>query len=88
MNDAFGATYKQLQPKLFLSAGPSATKRGPNSWFELYGPGAPDTVRWRTGQSGAPVHNTLKSLLLLILVPNLNLLLVCVEPYAPVIHEF
>jgi hypothetical protein len=30
MNDAFGVTYKQLQPKLFLSAGPSATKRGPN----------------------------------------------------------
>jgi hypothetical protein len=22
------------------------------------------------------------------LVPNLNILLVCVEPYAPVIHEF
>jgi hypothetical protein len=27
----------------------------------LYGPGAPDTVRWHTGQSGAPVHITLKS---------------------------
>jgi hypothetical protein len=53
-----------------------------------YGHGAPDTIRWHTGQSGAPVHSTLKSLLLLILVPNLNLLLVCVELYAPVIHEF
>jgi hypothetical protein len=30
MNGAFGITYKQLQPKLFLSAGPSATKHGPN----------------------------------------------------------
>jgi hypothetical protein len=30
MNDAFGVTYEQLQPKLFLSAGPSATKHGPN----------------------------------------------------------
>jgi hypothetical protein len=38
--------------------------------------------------SGALVHNTLKSLLCFNLVPNLNLLLVCVEPYAPVIHEF
>ena len=31
MNDAFGVTYEQLQPKLFLFAGPSATKHGPNS---------------------------------------------------------
>jgi hypothetical protein len=30
MNDAFGVTYEQLQPKLFLFAGPSATKHGPN----------------------------------------------------------
>jgi hypothetical protein len=30
MNDTFGATYGQLQPKLSLSAGPSATKHGPN----------------------------------------------------------
>jgi hypothetical protein len=30
MNDAFGVTYEQLQPKLYLSAGPSATKHGPN----------------------------------------------------------
>jgi hypothetical protein len=27
----FGITYRQLQPKLFLPAGPSATKHGPNS---------------------------------------------------------
>jgi hypothetical protein len=58
------------------------------AWL-LYGPGAPDTVQWHTGQSGAPDHNTLKSLLLLLnWVPNLNILLVCVEPYAPVIHVF
>jgi hypothetical protein len=31
MNGAFGVTYEQLQPKLFLSAGPSATKHGPNN---------------------------------------------------------
>ena len=30
MNGTFGITYEQLQPKLFLSAGPSATKHGPN----------------------------------------------------------
>jgi hypothetical protein len=43
-------------------------------------------VHWTL--SGAPVHSTLKSMLRFNLVPNLNLLLVCVEPYAPVIHEF
>jgi hypothetical protein len=34
MNGAFGVTYEQLQPKLSLSTGPSATKHGPNrmSW--------------------------------------------------------
>jgi hypothetical protein len=38
--------------------------------------------------SGVPNHSTLKSFLLLLnFVPKLNLLLVCVEPYAPVIHE-
>jgi hypothetical protein len=31
MNGTFGITYEQLQPKLFLSAGPSATKHGPNT---------------------------------------------------------
>jgi hypothetical protein len=31
MNDTFGVTYEQLQPKLSLSAGPSATKHGPNT---------------------------------------------------------
>jgi hypothetical protein len=31
MNDAFGVTYEQLQPKLFLFAGPSVTKHGPNT---------------------------------------------------------
>jgi hypothetical protein len=36
MNGTFGITYEQLQPKLFLSAGPSATKHGPNSIFFIY----------------------------------------------------
>jgi hypothetical protein len=31
MNGTFDITYEQLQPKLFLSIGPSATKHGPNS---------------------------------------------------------
>jgi hypothetical protein len=35
MNDAFGVTYEQLQPKLFLSAGPSTMKHGPNSLQQL-----------------------------------------------------
>jgi hypothetical protein len=51
MNGAFGVTYEQLQPKLSLSAGPSATKHGPNNqksknviygkkhmWGEVYEP--------------------------------------------------
>jgi hypothetical protein len=55
----------------------------------LYGPGAPDTVRWHTGQSGAPDHSTLKSFLLFLnWVPNLNIYWFCVEPYAPVEHVF
>jgi hypothetical protein len=30
MNETFGVTYGQLQPKLSLSSGPSAMKHGPN----------------------------------------------------------
>jgi hypothetical protein len=48
--------------------------------LELYGPGAPDTVRWHTGQSGAPDQGTLGSFAPLVLKPNFDLLLVCVEP--------
>jgi hypothetical protein len=45
-----------------------------SGWFELYGPGAPDTVQWHTGQSGVPVHSTLMFFLLLLnWVPNLNI---------------
>jgi hypothetical protein len=33
MNDTLVVTYEQLQPQLFLSARPSATKHGPNSWL-------------------------------------------------------
>jgi hypothetical protein len=44
------------------------------SGWTLYDPGAPDTVWWHTGQSGAPDHSTLKSFLLLLnRVPNLNI---------------
>jgi hypothetical protein len=35
MNGAFGVTYEQLQPKLSLSTGPSATKHGPNRYLSV-----------------------------------------------------
>jgi hypothetical protein len=34
-----------------------------SGWFITVRPGAPDTVRWHTGQSGAPIFSTLKDLL-------------------------
>jgi hypothetical protein len=49
MNDTFGVTYGQLQPKLSLSAGPSATKHGPNR-----SKGTESALVWRTGLSGVP----------------------------------
>jgi hypothetical protein len=48
--------------------------------LEFYGPGASDTVRWHTGQSGAPDQGTLGSFAPFLLNPNFDLLLVCVEP--------
>jgi hypothetical protein len=40
--------------------------------FELILPGAPDTVRWHTGQSGAPDQGTLQfSFCSFLLKPNL-----------------
>jgi hypothetical protein len=48
----------------------------------LYGPGAPDTVRCAKNQ------HTKVLLLQLNCVPNLIYFLVCVDPYAPVVHEF
>jgi hypothetical protein len=50
--------------------------------LELYGPGAPDIVRC------AIFHHTQVLLLQLNCVSNLISFMVCVEPYAPVIHEF
>jgi hypothetical protein len=53
--------------------------------FELIHPGAPDTVRWHTGQSGVLDQGTLRFLFCsFLLKPNLFLLLVCVELLAPV----
>jgi hypothetical protein len=47
--------------------------------------GAPDTVRWHTGQSGASDQGSLRlSFALFYLNPFLDFLLVCVEPLAPV----
>jgi hypothetical protein len=47
---------------------------------ELYGPGAPDTVRWHTGQSGATDQGTFGFFAPFFLNPNFDLLLVCVQP--------
>jgi hypothetical protein len=41
--------------------------------FSLKSPGAPDTVRWHTGQSGAPDQGTLRLSLALLLNPFLGL---------------
>jgi hypothetical protein len=46
--------------------------------------GAPDTVRWCTGQSGARPGHTLVVFCSLYLNPFLVFLLVCCEPLAPV----
>jgi hypothetical protein len=51
-----------------------------SSEFGSVRPGAPDTVWWHTGQSGAPDQGTLSFFAPLNLIPNFNLLLVCVEP--------
>jgi hypothetical protein len=37
--------------------------------FESIAPGAPDTVRWHTGQSGAPDQGSLRFLLFLCFEP-------------------
>jgi hypothetical protein len=53
--------------------------------FGVEFPGAPDTVRWHTGQSGAPDQGCLWVVFCsLFLNPFLVFLLVCVEPLAPV----
>jgi hypothetical protein len=53
--------------------------------LELIHPGTPDTVRWHTGQSGAPNQGTLRiPFCSFLLKPNLFFLLVCVELLAPV----
>jgi hypothetical protein len=52
-------------------------------------PGTPDTVRWHTGQFGAPDQGALRfSLCSFLLNPDLFFLLVCVESLAPVEHVF
>jgi hypothetical protein len=38
--------------------------------FDLESPGAPDTVRWHTGQSGAPDQRCLRLSLALFVEPN------------------
>jgi hypothetical protein len=53
--------------------------------LELIHPGAPDTVRWHTGQSGVPDQGTPRfPFCSFLLKPNLFFLLVCVEPLTPV----
>ena len=53
--------------------------------FSLEFPGAPDTVRWHTGQSGAPDQGTRRLSLALFVEPFfLVFLLAYCEPLAPV----
>jgi hypothetical protein len=53
--------------------------------FSLESPGAPDTVRWHTGQSGAPGHGAFGCpFCSLLLNPFLVFLLACCEPLVPV----
>jgi hypothetical protein len=53
--------------------------------FRVGFPGAPDTVRWHTRQSGAPYQGCLWVVFCsLCLNPFLVFLLVCCEPLAPV----
>jgi hypothetical protein len=48
-------------------------------------PGAPDTVRWHTRQSGTPDKGNLRFVFCsFYLNPFLDFLLVCIEPLAPV----
>jgi hypothetical protein len=54
----------------------------------LYGPGAPDTVRWHTGQSGAPDKSTLGFFAPLYLNLLLNIYWFVLNLYAPVEHIF
>jgi hypothetical protein len=53
--------------------------------FSLKSPGAPDTVRWHTGQSGAPDQGAFQDAFSsLSLNPTLVFLLTCCELLAPV----
>jgi hypothetical protein len=53
--------------------------------FSLEFPGAPDTVRWCTGQSGAPDQGAFWDVFgSLYLNSSLVFLLACCEPLAPV----
>jgi hypothetical protein len=55
------------------------------SELERIHPGAPDTVRWHTGQSGAPDQGSLRLLCSFLFEPfSLNFVLVCCEPLAPI----
>jgi hypothetical protein len=53
--------------------------------FSLECPGAPDTVRWHTGQSGAPDQGAFRDVICFLnLNPSLVFLLVYCEPLEPV----
>jgi hypothetical protein len=53
--------------------------------FSFEFPGAPDTVRWHTGQSGVPEQGAIWDVFgSLYLNPSLVFLLACCEPLAPV----
>jgi hypothetical protein len=52
--------------------------------FSLESSGAPDTVRWCIGQSGAPDQGAFGCPFALLFEPNLGLLLAYCEPLAPI----
>jgi hypothetical protein len=52
--------------------------------LDLYGPGAPDTVRWHTGQSGASDQGTLRFFASFFLNPNLIFYWFMLNLYVPV----
>jgi hypothetical protein len=65
------------------SGAPSDFPEG--SEFIVEFPGAPDTVRWHTGQSSAPDHGAFRDVFCsLCLNPFLVFLLAYCEPLAPV----
>jgi hypothetical protein len=82
---ALGSRYSAGTPDSPVNYSGAAPRIPEGGMFGVGFPGAPDTVRWHTGQSGAPDHGCLWVVFYsLCLNPFLVFLLVCCEPLAPV----